>query len=115
MIFILLKAKREKCQIISVKILTGCFRKIVRVMKAFFMMITSTIIKIQVDPQAPILHYSNELFFLDNSWISAKAIAFELNFEADFDTSENVTSENDTKCALNMHYKAAVSCLIILG
>merc|ERR1712203_928891 len=40
----------------------------------------------------------------DNAWISAKAIAFELNFEADFDTSENrqpESGESDTKCSLN--------------
>ena len=55
------------------------------------------------------------IFILDNSWISAKAIAFELNFEADFDTSENVTSENDTKCALNGSNKGVASWITISG
>ena len=43
-----LSSFREQCLIISAKISTGCFRKIILATKVCYMMTTSTIIKIQV-------------------------------------------------------------------
>ena len=44
--------------------------------------------------------------------MSAQAVAFELNFDADFDTTED-TVDQDTKCSLNGSNKGVASWITI--
>ena len=69
---------------------------------------------IYVSTRYRLLDYIDDHKNTDNAWVHGTCVAFELNFEVDFDTSEEMQN-NELLCTLNGSPGGVASWITITG